>query len=1222
MAMQGSGKNIADDDMEIVVELGEACDPEGWNDPDKKEAILTTTRLSNESNGIKNGHAMQRGLSSFSLGSNRSGQTASSGGTCAEAEPTSPTLKNSAARLSQLLTNTAAIPKMLAQRSSENERLVFFDDTCEFGVSFPATINERRSGHPNRIRTTKFTKFTWLPKSLAYQFMRVANIYFLFIVVLVLFPWSPKNWKSKVLPFVAVLLWTSLKDLYEDLRRHRDDNAENSQKCRRLRRSGSSGEGFEEVTWAEVLAGDVVFTPEDSAFPADLLLLHAAGNEEAFISTVMLDGETSLKNRSAPSLLRAFARKCMKDAPEEWQEAQTLRTCEGEQVPSAKVDAQHARLVQVLRKQNTEIRIPKPTAVLSDVKGVVQRRASENEVSVCPFDETSFLPRGCVLRNTTWVLGVVLYVGDETKTRLNASGSSMKFSNMQVNLNRCVRGLLGALFLVCIYGTIVASVGEGSIAAEASELAPAARNPVIRFFMFCITFYHVVPMSLYVVYEMLKLAMAFQVNTDKQMYDPERDMMAQARSAEIIEEAGQVNFMFSDKTGTLTANEMVFARCHVGGEDLGEFRRGADGAPGEGMARARDILSKGSKDKDPLFEPALNLFTCLAVCHSVQVTQKGTTNEPSFSGMSPDEVALVQVAHEVGSSFCKRVRKNAGNSEVVLNGPVESERRFTILYELAFSSDRKRMSVVVRHKGSIWCITKGADSVMEPLLSTPFSEACASDLSTFSRQGLRTLIVGMRVVEKAEFEAWNAEYVAARNLIDNTKDEQMALVAAKIETGLKFVGLTAVEDRLQEGVPETIESIKQAGIRLWVLTGDKTETAVDIARSCRLFTSSTVMAYATQADSSKDAEQKMLEAHSLLDGEGDTGLVLDGQTLLHALSSAECRKLIYELGVVSRSCICSRLSPMQKLELVRLVREQNPQAITLAIGDGANDVPMIQGAHLGVAIRGKEGAQAVQASDVAISYFRFLVPLLFCHGRRAYRRIALFLCYYLYKNVSLLMSDLWWMHQDGFRARTAFPEYLSIGFNVLYSAWHVIFVIGFDRDVSDDVANARPELYHVGPRRALFNPRRFTQWMMLGVFQGSIAWCVPYYLLLPDGTVYDKSTPGPFWVSSTAAFTAVNIVVNIRLVLSSPSPFRRTTVWPTVLAFLCYGIGLAVLSYSALGKSLQPCMYQIPSELAKNSQAILAVVVASGVPIAIDVATKILSRAVCPTELELVKRLR
>jgi magnesium-transporting ATPase (P-type) len=408
------------------------------------------------------------------------------------------------------------------------------------------------------------------------------------------------------------------------------------------------------------------------------------------------------------------------------------------------------------------------------------------------------------------------------------------------------------------------------------------------------------------------------------------------------------------------------------------------------------------------------------------------------------------------------------------------------------------------------------------------------------------------------------------------------------------------------------------GIRLWVLTGDKTETAVDIAKSCMLFTESTVMAYAVQAEHSKDAEDKLLKAHSKLEAESDTGLVLDGQTLLHALKSDECRKIIYELGVVSRSCICARLSPMQKLELVQLVRQQNKTAITLAIGDGANDVPMIQGAHVGIAIRGKEGTQAVQASDIAINYFRFLVPLLLCHGRRAYRRVALFLNFYLYKNVLLLMSDLVWMHQDKFRARIAFPEYLSIGFNVLYSTWHLLFVIGFDADISNEIANSKPDIYKVGPRRGLFNARLFTKWMLTALIQGVLAWLIPFFLI--GTTEYDKTVPGDFWVFSTVVFTGINTVVNLKLVLLAQNPLGKVTWLPTIGAFGCYGFAVFMLCYTPIGRSFQPCMWQIPGELAKRTEALIALAATVAVVLSIDVVEKIAVYIGCPSELQLAQR--
>lgn len=1113
--------------------------------------------------------------------------------------------------------------------TGDDQRIVLFAGPRRVTVA-PAFINLREGGRPNLVRTTKFTWLTWLPKSLFFQFTRVANVYFLFIAVLVCFPWSPKNWKSKIFPFVFVLLWTALKDLFEDMRRRWDDQAENSQRCRRLRQPCREGEqscqedlGFEEVSWAEVLCGDVLYIPEDGTFPADLLLLHPAGGTEAFISTVMLDGETSLKVRVSPGIFEVLARRCEMHAPEDWSAAQRKLTDRGNPFPWNKLECQILSFIQGIRKPGMEIKYGTPTPVLQDVRGtIVPCGVEDSQRLSCPFSDENFLPRGCVLRNTAWILAVVVYAGDDTKTRLNADRAKLKLSNMQANLNNCIRVLLVVLFAICFYATIMAfTVGD-----HEEGQHEAAGNPAIRFFMFCITFYHVVPISLYLIYEMLKIVLAFQLNQDVQMKDPDTGQLALARTADVMEEMGQVDFLFSDKTGTLTRNEMVFARCHVGGRDFGDFRSkpAMEGCEPDGIKEAKRILSVGSSQ---LWEQALNLFTSLAVCHSVQVArmdsqQAAVKGQPAlgFTGTSPDEVALVEVASQVGVTFVSRTRQRGGvATELLVHGPGSLRRKFFMLQELAFSSDRKRMSVLVRHEDTIVCITKGADSVMEPLLSEPFPEACAKDLALFSSQGLRTLVVGMREVPNDEFEAWNAQYNAARNIIDGTKQQELDRLAASIEQGLELLGVTAVEDRLQEGVPETIQLVKDMGIHVWVLTGDKTETAVDVARSCQLFTDNTHLAEVLRAQSVEHAQEMLLKARAELQGKADGGLIVDGQTLIFGLSSPDCRKIIYELGVVSRSCICSRLSPMQKLELVKLVRSQNKRNITMAIGDGANDVPMINGAHVGIAVRGKEGTQSVQASDIAISQFRFLIPLLLCHGRRAYRRVAMFLCYYLYKNVAVLMFDLVWMHQDGFRARISIPEYLSIWYNVFFSAWHILFAIGFDVDVPDKVAISQPQLYkEAGPERRLFNVRVFVKWMLFGVLHGCVAWLVPN--LWFGGSDYDKNEPVVFWVGSTTSFTSINVIVWLKLILSSPSPLAPVVLVPTAGGILCYFIIISLLGYTGLGNSFQPCMKNIPEKMFTDHRALAALFVTPAAAMVIDVIELVFVHAASYMRFQAAKR--
>jgi phospholipid-translocating P-type ATPase (flippase) len=688
---------------------------------------------------------------------------------------------------------------------------------------------------------------------------------------------------------------------------------------------------------------------------------------------------------------------------------------------------------------------------------------------------------------------------------------------------------------------------------------------------------------------------------------------------------------------------MVFAQCDISGPDMGEFR--GDGAPG--LQKVKQVLSDGPSAgeagtvTDQTFHNVVDFFTCLAVCHSVvkerRVNHQTDTEPPKstgdsaesgptgsmavYSGASPDEVALVGAACQAGIKFKGRKRKYAGSSsELIIHGPGSKERVFVQLFELPFSSDRRCMSVIVRHRGDIWCITKGADTVMEPLLREPLSADCQTHLDTYAAKGLRTLIVGMKKVSQEEWEEWSAQYIAAREVINTTKESGMAEVAARIEKGLKFVGITAVDDRLQDQVPETIRLVKEMGIRLWVLTGDKTETAVDIARSCSLFTSSTTLAYAVKAKDAKDAEDSLLKAYSELEGKADAGIVLDGQTLLHALKSPECRKVIYDLGMVSRSCICARLSPQQKLQLVQLVREQDPKTITLSVGDGANDVPMIYGAHVGVAICGKEGTQAVQASDVAVSQFRFLMPLLQCHGRRAYRRVAMFLCFFLYKNITLIMLDIVWMFEYKFKGMVAVPEWLSINFNPIFTSLHMLLILGLDKDIPDEDANNNPALYKVGPARTLFNLKVFSKWVILGCYHGVICWTIPYMVIDPDIDNLVKTERSDFWVSSVTSFSCVVFVVCLKLMLVAQNPLGLHTWLPTLITFLVFFLAIFCFSYVWFGPTMQPNMAGMFGKMAANRKVFVSIFAVCLVALAPDVVMLVVERLFFPTELDKARR--
>lgn len=1138
------------------------------------------------------------------------------------------------------------------------ERIICFEGT--FSDVRPDIVNNGRL--PNKIATTRFTLLTWLPKSLFVQFQRVANLYFLLVSILVCLPFSPVMWSSTAVPFAAVLLWTALKDLYEDRKRQRDDDTVNYKKCWRF---DFHQQTFVEITWQQVLCGDIILSFKGDEFPADLVIM-GSENGQAFVSTVTLDGETNLKERIPPSTCSAATAVEVTVA-----ESADIRDTRVEVNPEsvsdiilAKEPADVLKRIQTIQEadslvkslilqQRLEARFDAPQASLEKVGGsVILRSPSEQakkslayfKVSdTCRIGAENFVARGCRLQQTAWLVSIVAYAGPETKPCLNMAQSASKTSNLQVALNRCVLGLVVCLGVFCIYAAILGQ----EIGVDKTPV-----DFVKRVIVYWIILYQVVPVSLYVVFEMVKLLLGLRINRDEQMAITQDDgtkVYALARTADLVEELGQVEHIFSDKTGTLTQNEMRFARCYIGGKDLGEFRPAED-CPSPNSSCASSVLGRGGKPlpagireanrimldaNDPLSKDTLDFFHCLAVCHDIQVEIKGGT--PLYSGSSADEVAFLDAAHQAGMSLRSRKALSGSTGRLLeLLRPDGSTTLVEVLCEIPFNSDRKRMSVVCKLDGQYICMTKGADMVMLPLCCMPSGSSLnlQHQLKEYAKEGLRTLVISLKVLDTAFFEKWHADYKAARSADGDQRDRLMETCAKEVEHSLRLCGLTAIEDRLQDGVPQAIYMLRKMGIHIWMLTGDKTETAIEIANSCNLVDSNAPLIKLIDAQNQEEAifmleeaNQQHLKNH---DAGVQAGLVIDG-AFLHFLArlDAELKQskdssmggiyaMLCEVALASSACICCRLSPKQKRDLVELVKFRSGGRITLAIGDGANDVPMIQGAHVGIAVRGREGTQAVQASDVTISQFRFLLPLLQCHGRRAYRRVSLYLCYFIYKHVALAVGDVLWAHVNKFQGNIAYPEWLSSGYPIVFTALPIVVIIVLDRDVPDKDAVRMPELYAEGQKRIHFNLWIFTTWMASGVLHGSLAWLVPYYWMSIDSTTA-KQAGSSFWVASVVSFSLVMSHVSLRLWIVSMNPFASFTLLVLLFSIVVYIIAVAVLGQSPLGLYMQPQMENVPANLFTNVKAVLSLVI-TPLSLFMDVLIFKLAKYVRPTPLDLARK--
>jgi phospholipid-transporting ATPase len=374
------------------------------------------------------------------------------------------------------------------------------------------------------------------------------------------------------------------------------------------------------------------------------------------------------------------------------------------------------------------------------------------------------------------------------------------------------------------------------------------------------------------------------------------------------------------------------------------------------------------------------------------------------------------------------------------------------------------------------------------------------------------------------------------------------------------LGATAIEDKLQKDVPETIATLREANMKVWVLTGDKLETAVNIGyASKQLVGGMDIMTISDQATIT-DVQRKVSEFCGRMDRgttERHAALVIDGKSLSFALDST-VEKDFLNLALSCKSVICCRVSPLQKAEVVTLVRTNVKDSITLAIGDGANDVSMIQAAHIGVGISGREGLQATLASDYAISQFRFLAKLLLVHGAWNYRRLANVILYSFYKNICLYMIEFWFAFLNGFSGQPLFERWTIGLYNILFTLLAPIALGILDQDVSASTRLAQPHLYKTSQQNSAFNTKMFWKWVFLSLFHSAVLFYAVYFLLWHE-TPFENGQVFGIWYVGNTVYTAVVVTVNVKAAMVTQywTPLTHVAIWGSIAAWFLY-----VLVYS------------------------------------------------------------
>ncbi|KAM7513772.1 hypothetical protein LguiA_003355 [Lonicera macranthoides] len=1019
----------------------------------------------------------------------------------------------------------------------------------------------------NYISTTKYNILTFIPKAIYEQFRRVANVYFLLAAILSLFPVAPFSAVSMIAPLMFVVGLSMAKEYLEDWRRFLQDRRINNRKA-----SVHLGNGmFGFKPWRMICVGDVIKVEKDEFFPADLLLLSSGYDDGiCYVETMNLDGETNLKVKRALEVTLPLE-------DDEFFKDFTTATIQCED----------------------------PNPSLYTFVGNL-----EYDNQVYPLDPSQILLRDSKLRNTAYVYGVVIFTGHDTKVMQNSTKSPSKRSTIEEQMDR----IIYCLFVLLVLISVISSIGFGIKtkfemptwwylqAPDQDGLYDPARPALSALFHLVtalILYGYLIPISLYVSIEIVKLLQASFINQDIHMFDEDTGISAHARTSNLNEELGQVETILSDKTGTLTCNQMDFLKCTIAGNaygtrasevELAAARKMAMEANGQDLELERVIttmdekftdqkatikgfsfedirLMGGNWGKEPHANIILLFFRILAVCHTAIPEFNEETGVFTYEAESPDEGAFLVAAREFGFEYCKRTQTSIFVREKHPSSQEPIEREFKILNVLDFTSKRKRMSVIVRDEdGQVLVLCKGADSIIFDRLAKNgrrFEEATTSHLSEYGEAGLRTLVLAYRKLEESEYNAWNDEFVKAKTSVGSERDEMLEHVSDMIEGELHLVGATAVEDKLQKGVPQCIDKLAQAGLKIWVLTGDKMETAINIGFSCSLLRQGmkqiciTANAEVLLGEDSKEVIKKHIaiqigDGYQMIRIEKDPdaafALIIDGKTLAYALED-DLKHQFLNLAVNCASVICCRVSPKQKALVTRLVK-QGTGKTTLAIGDGANDVGMIQEADIGVGISGVEGMQAVMASDFSIAQFRFLERLLVVHGHWCYKRIAQMICYFFYKNIAFGLTLFYYESFTGFSGQCIYDDWYMLLFNVILTSLPVISLGVFEQDVSSDVCLQFPALYQQGPKNLFFDWYRIFGWMGNGLYT-SLTIFFLNILIYYDQAYRAEGQTADLIALGTAMFTSIIWAVNVQisLTMSHFTWIQHLLVWGSIFTW-------------------------------------------------------------------------
>ena len=987
----------------------------------------------------------------------------------------------------------------------------------------------------NKIENHKYNLITFIPIVLFNQFKQFGNFFYLILSISQFFDDLVVGFLfTYISPLAIVVSISMLKELYDDINRRIEDKKTNSTLITVLKQDKINN-SFERIQKQarNLLIGDILEIKKNMRIPADIIVLktfNESNDNQAFIRTDQLDGETDWKLRKAPDITQNM-------------EENEIINCEGKLICGA------------------------PSKLIYNFEGTINIKKQKEPLN---------------LENTMWastvlasqkIIGIVIYTGKESRARMNSSSPKLKIGILDEELNTTNKYLFCFMFILSLIITVLKGISF-------------SLQTLFIFVKFIILFCAIIPIALRVNLDVSKTWFSLVINKDKDIPG------TIARNSTIPEELGRISYIFSDKTGTLTKNEMIFKKMAMVSDEfdkknfdeLKEILKDECTINDAPLLDIYNFIKKGEQDintssdieniselksnndvasfTNKLFDNKKkrnkirrnrskiirDAITSMLLCNNVTpIIEKNDIEEITYQASSPDEIALVKFAVSLNMKLIYRTDKI-----LKIKNANEIEEEYEILANFPFSSETKRMGIILKNKkyGHIIFYLKGAENVIRNFTKNEYVGYINENSENLATKGLRTLVLTQKIITEEEFNKWNLEYKEALNSMENRK-ENISQVISKLENNMEFLCVTGVDDLLQDEVSSTIENLRNAGMKIWMLTGDKVETAICISirariksKNHKIYTIKYNDIFSENKNEIINNLQQKFEEYKTKNIVEPHIFILDGEVL--DLSLKNCEKDFFETTMNSPSVVCCRCSPTQKRIVVKTIKKY-VKARTAAVGDGGNDVAMILEADVGIGIEGKEGLQASLAADYSIKEFKSLNQLILWWGRMSYKNTSIMANFVIHRGLIISMNQFIFSMFFYYNPVPLYNGMLTLGYSTIFTCFPSISLL-LDQDINKENVIKFPDLYKVLLKGRELNFKNFLWWFFKSIIQSSIIMFGA--IILFDKQIYLKIV--------TVTFTSL-IYLEILNVYMEIIKFHKFMIISLVSTFIVYTLCLWLL---------------------------------------------------------------